>query len=231
MQDRLHEPLESARLRFWRAFFLSACLHLLLLGLVTPVLNPGFPGGLSIDKPVPFVVATMKPRSDAPAFIDAALPEQETALFVNDEGRDDEPAQVAAEYSALPERLEPVTDSAPLPEVVRPSIYLPAQELAEPPVPIDVRPLAVPDAKGPAAGRIVIEVLVNESGSVDHVRTLESNVPGPFLIEVFKVFKAAQYLPGRILGKPVKASLRIEVFYDESRSGSSPPITMPVQGR
>jgi outer membrane biosynthesis protein TonB len=220
MQNGLAEPKTNARRRIWRAFFLSALLHWLVLHLlsagwvpgsgVAVFLAPGLLPALEVGLPDPSAAQAASTPVTAPEVqLEEELAEPPEVVAIQPESTPPVPASPPPPASP---QLPPAPPQLPGDGKAQ-SDYLPAEALAEPPVPVEVPDLAIPTYPGPTEGRIVIEVQINENGRVDQIKTIESNVPGPFLFEVFRAFKSAQYRSGRILGQPVKSSLRIEVSY------------------
>ena len=216
MSRRLDEPEANARRGLWWAFFLSASIHAVVSGLAV---HEGFfvPGGQIARRPAMPGVPLLIVRIDGVSRpVLAAVPEAV-------------PANTAASMPGLVLPPAPPEDEERAPPVrgISSAIYLPAESLAEPPRPLAVDPIEVPTEPGVTAGRIVIEVAVDENGLPAQIRTIESNVPGPFLFKVYRAFTKARYEPGRLVGKPVKSSLRIEITYDMAATDGVITINKP----
>jgi TonB family protein len=93
--------------------------------------------------------------------------------------------------------------------------YFPPEELdRKPQVTVAVEP-KFPERATEPMGRVVLRLLVNESGGVDEVIVEESEPPGVFDKAAREAFLQARFLPGQRSGLDVKSALRIEVLYGQ----------------
>lgn len=67
-------------------------------------------------------------------------------------------------------------------------------------------------ALGPT-GRVVLQLYVDEAGSVDTVAVESGDPSGAFEAAAREAFAAARFLPGMKDGVPVKALVRLEVLF------------------
>lgn len=105
--------------------------------------------------------------------------------------------------------------------------YLPVDELDERPlIRSAVNPQFPPDAPV-SRGLVVVELMINESGSVDQVVTQSAVPPGIFEAAAREAFAPALFTPGRKDGVAVKSRVSIEL-----RFGQTPAATAqaPEQG-
>jgi len=64
-------------------------------------------------------------------------------------------------------------------------------------------------------GRVRMEMLLNESGEVDSLQVLETELPEAFSRAALADFKHARFQPGRVNGIAVKSRLRMTLVYGE----------------
>ena len=104
---------------------------------------------------------------------------------------------------------------APSAGIAAPPRYLPAEELDERPlIRTHVQPAFPPDATA-ASGRVVLRLLINETGAVDEAVAVQSDPPGVFDEAAVDAFASARFTPGRKDGNAVGSSLRIELQFGE----------------
>jgi protein TonB len=122
----------------------------------------------------------------------------------------------------------PVRSNATEPSVpaaaaaVKPSrpAYVPAGQLDPPPRPLgDIEPVYPPEA-GYQSGKVVLRLLINETGVVDRVDVLRATPPGLFEASAHDAFAAARFAPGRLAGIAVKCEMTIEVDFTPINRGS-----------
>ncbi len=71
------------------------------------------------------------------------------------------------------------------------------------------------------AGKVRLQLFIDESGAVERVLTLHADSPRYFEEPAQRAFRAARFSPGLKNGKPVKVQMTIEVTFD------SPPPPAP----
>ena len=92
-------------------------------------------------------------------------------------------------------------------------MYYPAQLLDErPQVRTHVEP-RFPETAAILGGRVVLELYINEQGTVDEVVIVESEPSGFFETAATEAFGAALFRPGHKAGVAVKSRLAIEVLF------------------
>lgn len=108
--------------------------------------------------------------------------------------------------------------AAALPGVVAAPRYLSVEELDErPQIRSHVEPAFPPDANAPA-GRVVLRLLIGESGHVDKAVVVQADPPGPFEVAAVEAFAPARFNPGRKDGVAVKSALTLELKFGEAPS-------------
>lgn len=101
--------------------------------------------------------------------------------------------------------------------------YYPPDELdRRPQVAVAIEP-EFPDRATEPTGRVVLRLLVNESGGVDEVIVEEAEPPGVFDKAARDAFAEARFLPGQRGGMPVKSALRVEVLFGQPVPASRTP--------
>ena len=103
-----------------------------------------------------------------------------------------------------------------LPGIVPAATYLPAEQLDErPQIRSHVEPAFPLDANAPA-GRVVLRLLIGESGAVDKALVVQADPPGPFEVAAVEAFTPARFSPGRKDGVAVKSTLTLELRFGET---------------
>jgi TonB family protein len=70
-----------------------------------------------------------------------------------------------------------------------------------------------PHAAGDLGGKVVLRILVSETGRVDNLFVVSADPSGWFEEEALKAFSRAEFVPGKILGLPVKSQFFVEVKF------------------
>jgi protein TonB len=97
--------------------------------------------------------------------------------------------------------------------------YVPANELDErPQIQSRVEPAFPLDANAPV-GRVVLRLLIGETGAVDKAVVVQADPPGPFEEAAVEAFAPARFSPGRKNGVAVRSALTLELRFGE------PPMT------
>lgn len=103
--------------------------------------------------------------------------------------------------------------------------YLPARDL-------DQRPLIrshveprFPEGAKAEAGRVLLDLYINESGSIDRIEVVAAEPAGEFESAALAAFGAASFVPGRKGDRAVKTLLTIE-----ARFGAAPRAEPSVPG-
>jgi TonB family protein len=128
------------------------------------------------------------------------------------------PREVPARVSApAPRAADPARRGAPAPLGALPlPRYLPAAELDErPQIRSHVEPAFPLDANAPT-GRVVLRLLISESGSVDKVEVVRAEPQGPFETAAVEAFSQARFSPGRKDGAAVKSALTLDLRFGEA---------------
>lgn len=111
--------------------------------------------------------------------------------------------------------------AATLPGVVTVPRYLPVDELDErPQIRSHVEPAFPLDANAPA-GRVVLRLLIGETGAVDKALVVKADPPGPFEAAAIEAFMPARFSPGRKRGVAVKSALTLELKFGEAPSAGT----------
>ena len=134
--------------------------------------------------------------------------------------RAEEPAAVPTPPSAvgIAQRVGTGTRQSAFaqPGVIAAPRYLPAEELDErPQIRTHVEPAFPPDANV-ASGRVVLRLLIDESGAVDKAVVLQADPPGPFELAAVEAFSPARFSPGRKDGVAVKSAMTLELRFGEA---------------
>jgi TonB family protein len=109
--------------------------------------------------------------------------------------------------------------AAPSPGIAAGPTYVPAEELDERPlIRTPVHPEFPADATA-ASGRVVLQLLINETGTVDKAAALQAEPPGVFEQAAMDAFLPARFTPGRKGGVAVASALRVELEF-----GEGPPL-------
>lgn len=126
------------------------------------------------------------------------------------------PASQAAPGLARRERPVSQPEMPALPGIIPAAAYLPAEQLDErPQIRSHVEPAFPLDANAPA-GRVVLRLLIGETGAVDKVQVIESEPPGPFGVAAVEAFQPARFSPGRKDGAAVKSAVIVELRFGET---------------
>ena len=137
--------------------------------------------------------------------------------------RTEEPAAAAALPAAAVREKRADTGSRNSASAVPPGVipaprYLSVDELDErPQIRSHVEPAFPPDANAPA-GRVVLRLLIDESGAVNKAIVLEAEPPGPFEAAAVEAFSPARFSPGRKSGVAVKSAITLELRFGEAPS-------------
>jgi TonB family protein len=122
------------------------------------------------------------------------------------------PAAPARRDAAPPQGMPAPADPA--------AAYHLAGELDPAPVPLqDIEPEYPPEA-GFQPGKVVLRLLIDESGHVDRVDVLRASPAGLFEDAARSAFGAARFSPGRIAGIAVKCQMTIEVEFTPINRGN-----------
>lgn len=119
-------------------------------------------------------------------------------------------------------------DSAVAPGVIAVPSYIPADQLDErPQISSHVEPAFPLDANAPS-GRVVLRLLIAETGAVDKVLVVEAEPPGPFGAAAVEAFQPARFSPGRKRGVPVKSAVTLELRFGAAPDAGSSPHRQDV---
>ena len=190
---------------------LSMLAHLLLVTGLRPTTTPYMP-----PRPFQVQIRPAEPRSETlPAVAaDAGFPA----------------AVATARPVPIPQPIEPPvpnTSATPAPGIdlqFIPDNYLTSREVDVRAVPANDVDLVYP---APAyqrrlKGRVILRLLINERGGLDHVSVLESEPRGVFEDAALTATRALQFAPAKKNGRNVKSRQDIEVLFDPYESISTP---------
>jgi len=91
--------------------------------------------------------------------------------------------------------------------------YLLAKLLTVGPRPLDDIEPAYPDAADLRTGKVVLRVLISETGHVDDVAVVRASPPGLFDASAVEAFSKARFSPGLAGGVAVKSQITVEVDF------------------
>jgi len=113
-----------------------------------------------------------------------------------------------------------VIGSGAKPNIAAPGAdYHPGSALGTPPRPLgDIEP-RYPTNDNLQEGTVVIQILINERGSVDDVIVVRSFPKGIFEAAAVEAFRQAAYSPGKLFGVAVKSQMMIEVKFSPYNRG------------
>lgn len=193
------------------AVIISAALHsLLLLG----INYYSGSGGGRLVAPDLLGAAPLQVRLDG--FL--APPSDDTVTVTPSEPS---PPSVLSPAESLPAQRDAATQLAP--GRPHPEAYVRAGDL-------DVRPQirdrvmpVYPETAGNLAGKVIIKVFINASGTVDEVAVVRADPPGIFDESAISAFGAARFTPGMKGQRAVKSLLVLEVSYDSADRQNAQP--------
>lgn len=91
--------------------------------------------------------------------------------------------------------------------------YLLAKLLTVGPRPLDDIEPAYPDGADLRTGKVVLRLLIGDTGHVDDVAVVRANPPGLFETSAIEAFSKARFSPGLAGGVPVKSQITVEVEF------------------
>ncbi len=83
----------------------------------------------------------------------------------------------------------------------------------------DIQP-EYPDSANLQEGKVVLRLLISDSGVVDNVAVLRAEPKGLFEEAALEAFRAARFSPGLVLGTPVKSQITVEVEFQPINRGA-----------
>lgn len=93
------------------------------------------------------------------------------------------------------------------------SDYLHGARLDPGPRPIgDIQP-EYPDSANLQEGKVVLRILISETGVVDKIAVVRAEPKGLFEDAALDAFRVARFSPGLVLGTPVKSQITVEVEF------------------
>ncbi len=126
----------------------------------------------------------------------------------------------------LPPPDEPAANVSTQAQAVLPRLLAGAPEyklrsaLEQGPIPlVNIEP-RYPPAAGGVQGMVVLRLLINESGAVDDVAIVRASPAGFFEEAAMEAFRTAKFVPGKLLGRPVKSQMTIEVDFQSFNKGA-----------
>lgn len=177
-------------------------------------------------------LVTVQESATPPAVASEAMPRAEPTMTMV-KAAEPRPSTVAAASavdpaaSAATRTLAAATVAASKAEVAERVVALPAAPdyllgatLDPGPQPIgDIEP-EYPDSANLQEGKVVIRVLISDTGRVDNVAVVRSAPPGLFEAATLEAFGKAQFTPARAAGVPVKSQITVEVHFLPINRGS-----------
>lgn len=152
-------------------------------------------------------------RLPAPA---AAPPSDDAGMPLIRVTQSDPPASTPSPTASLPLQQDAAVKPAPGGSLLPPELYFRAGDL-------DVRPQirdrvmpAYPETAVNLTGRVIVNVFINASGTVDEVTVVRAEPPGIFDDSVISAFSAARFTPGMKGHKAVKSLVVLEVNYNSA---------------
>ena len=220
-----------AQRRFWIALGVSAALHAAVLGWPRPVgklkgaseFQAGaIPGGLLEARLVSraqSALQAVEPQSTD----DAAQSVSVVPIPGIRQGGEDATGESGGLLPPTPAEPDPVIPG--FPDVH----YFTKRELSREPTLAATVKLDVPrGATPPEGGKVALRLWIGESGSVDIIVVVRTNVPVIMTETAVTAFKAARFQPGEINGHPVKSQLAIEVSFDGTAVPKSLRLSEPI---
>lgn len=220
-----------AQRRFWIAFGVSVALHATVLGWPRPVGNlkgaSDFQAG-TISGGLLDVRLVSRAQSALQAVEPQSLvePAQSASVVPVPDIRQGGEVATGEGDGLLPsEPAEPNPVIPGLPDVR----YFTKRELNKEPTLATTVNLDVPlGASAPDGGKVELRLWIGESGSVDIISVVRTNVPIIMTETAVTAFKAARFQPGEINGQAVKSQLAIEVSYESAAQLGSFRLSEPT---
>ena len=98
--------------------------------------------------------------------------------------------------------------------------YLLGARLDPGPKPLgDIQP-EYPDSANLQEGKVVLRLLISDTGVVDNVAVVRAEPKGLFEEAALEAFRAARFSPGLVLGTPVKSQITVEVEFQPINRGA-----------
>jgi hypothetical protein len=191
-----------------RSGLASVLVHLAALAAPVGGGPPAAPRVFMPQPPLPVIEARFRA---APVHVQLSLPADR-----GEPSAEPPPPQVIIDaHPAAPGAVESPGASSPIP-----ARYFRPSEISDPPYPLTVAPIDIDDAGvGPNGIVFSVEILIDEAGRVDSIALDSGAVPASVWSKVEREFGKTTYRPGRLMDKPVKSRLRIEL--------SIPPAAKP----
>jgi periplasmic protein TonB len=197
---------------------LVACLLSLLLHLALLLGIPVNPTGGSPNT-VATIYARLEPAADSKPAQDAAqAPTEKTGAAAN-ENAQPEPAATKVEPKRESKPAATGLPSSPsggveLPLTPDPTYY-PAKQLDVYPHPLTPIKLNYPDSAAAQRidGRLLLLLLIDESGVVNEASVVEAQPEGYFEAAALSVLRATRFFPAQKQGYPVKSRVLLQVNY------------------
>ena len=149
------------------------------------------------------VQAASRGTRDTPSAAKAAERGALRAASVADSRRPAEPAATGRAVAQPPS--EPAL--APRPD------YLFGARLDPGPRPLDNIEPEYPESAHLQEGKVVLRLLIGETGAVDDVAVVRAEPKGLFEDAALEAFRVARFSPGMVLGRPVKSQITVEVEF------------------
>lgn len=191
-----------------RSGLASVLVHLAALAVPVSGGGPPAPRVFMPQPPLPVIEARFRA---APVHVQLSLP-----AAPGEPSAEPPPPQVLSETPAVDASK---VESSGAPSTLAAHYFRPS-EISDPPYPLTVAPIEIDDAGvGPNGIVFSVEILIDEAGRVDSIALDSGSVPASVWSKVEREFGKTTYRPGRLMDKPVKSRLRIEL--------SIPPAAKP----
>jgi protein TonB len=127
----------------------------------------------------------------------------------------------ATEAPVVAGSAQPVTPTTSPPSSAEPSAqaladasdYLLTKLLSVGPRPLDDIEPAYPEGADLRTGKVVLRLLISDTGHVDNVAVVRANPPGVFDASAIEAFSKARFSPGLAAGIAVKSQITVEVDF------------------
>ena len=91
--------------------------------------------------------------------------------------------------------------------------YLLGARLDPGPRPLDSIEPEYPESANLQEGKVVLRLLISDTGGVDNVAVVRAEPKGLFEDAALEAFRKARFAPGMVLGTPVKSQITVEVEF------------------
>lgn len=124
------------------------------------------------------------------------------------------PSLGAQSVEAMPEMTAVAIEPPAEPRHARGTVYIPSSEVDVRASPLDEIVLEFPPQAGFATGYLVLQIFINELGTVDSINVMVSDPEGLFDAAAVRAFAGARFQPAVKAGVTVKTEMIVEVKYE-----------------